>query len=153
MGLLLVFVIGILLGIVLASTSNTYSSTNSAGWALGITSTIALVICLFVLGVNRIVDISNVGLYKVNQAYIESAFDNTSLTSEERLKLVGLIQESNGIITKNKIWHDNFWIGSNFSEQVGNLKMFDISRLPPAKPHSNIYLTSPDLVRRYIEAK
>jgi hypothetical protein len=92
---------------------------------------------LIIWGLTIIVNIygneSNLIKYEQDKSYIESCYNNTQLTDNERQKLNELIIKDNNIISLSERWKDNIWIGILYSDKIANLKKFDLSKVNPAK--------------------
>lgn len=70
--------------------------------------------------------------YQYDKVKIETAINNPQLTGEERTSAIDLITNDNQIITNIKYWRDNFWIGVFCYYPIGDLPLFDITKVPTA---------------------
>jgi len=79
-----------------------------------------------------------IAAYEQDKAYIEASMENDSITGGEREKVMDLMLEDNIIITRNKTWSGNFFVGAFHGYDVGQLELFDFKRMQKAKMNVNL---------------
>ncbi len=130
MGLILVFGILLVVGVIVIARDGDF-------YSLGVTLTVvfgtALAIALVAMIVIQADQPRMIAAYEQDKAYIEASMTNDSLTDTERSKVMELMLQDNLIITGNKVYRDNFFLGWFNQYQVGDLKLFDFTEVQKAK--------------------
>lgn len=129
--LLIIFIVLFIIGIVILRSNNI--DWDFLGYTLAMISSFAVVIWGIIIVVCIYGNESNLIEYEQDKAYIESCYNNTQLTDNERQKLNELIIKDNNIISLSERWKDNIWIGILYSDKIASLKKFDLSKVNPAK--------------------
>ncbi len=68
--------------------------------------------------------------YRQDVKYLEAVFELDFISHSERDKAVELILSDNRIIGITQMRDKNFWVNVFYSKEVGELELFDVSRVP-----------------------
>ncbi len=112
-GLLIAFHVSVELGVTLS--------------IFGVLFTVILLLVLFNVPVNSkrlLVE------YDEDRKYLESVYELEYISEQERSNVVELIMKDNEIIRMAKIKSKSFYVNVFHSKEVGDLELFDISRVP-----------------------
>jgi len=71
----------------------------------------------------------NILTYEIDKQRYESACNNPNLTHQERDAVIRLVVNENVYINKAKLWRGNFWLGWFQYGPVGDLPLFDITKI------------------------
>ncbi len=92
-----------------------------------------LVICFFLIMGVETTGKRVVLEYEQDRLYIESLYDEDVISLAERNKVVTLIMKDNNIINKCKVNSDSALYNLFYSEDVGKLELFDVTKITNIK--------------------
>ncbi|MFA5174663.1 MAG: hypothetical protein WC438_05775 [Candidatus Pacearchaeota archaeon] len=132
MGILLIAVICIIIGFILFKVFESYNNClDLIGFGLIIIGACTIIICSALFW-DAFFDNKNYPIeYEQNKIYIESTYNNDKITDQERTQVIKMILDTNKKILTTKLWRDNFWIGNYYPYSIGDLPIFDITKIKP----------------------
>lgn len=70
--------------------------------------------------------------YEQDKIVIELTYNNEKLTGNERTNAITLATEYNTTIKETKYWSDNFWFNIFVHKPIGELPLFDLTKINQA---------------------
>jgi len=71
--------------------------------------------------------------YEQDKVYIESLYNEETISLEERMKVIDLIIEDNNIINKHRIRNKSLAYSWFYPKSVGQLEIFDLTKIEKIK--------------------
>jgi hypothetical protein len=130
MGLLIIFAVLLIVGIVLGVRSQGDST-----WAMiiSVLGGLSLIVALLALACIQLDYNRMVREYEQDVVQIGLTYNTDTLTGEERAQAIALAVKDNAIILSNKDGRKNLLVGIFFSEKVAELPLFDLTKISQAR--------------------
>jgi hypothetical protein len=95
---------------------------------------------LITIGCAQLDNTNIVVQYNSDKEYIEAATNNPQLSEKEHIELRNIAINYNNKIQSTKLFRNNSWVGWFYAYKVGDLQLFDLTKIGPAQPKSTIQL-------------
>jgi len=77
--------------------------------------------------------------YEQDRAFIERCYDNNNLSALEIDRVTKIIISDNKTILTNKLYDKNPWVNWFYSKRIGELELFDMSRIKTSNQGITVY--------------